>query len=32
MQEAKVQYTIEDIVNKMKKNNKKSDIKLIMKA
>ena len=32
MQEAKVQYSIEDIVNKMKKNNKKSDIKLIMKA
>ena len=32
MQEAKVQYTIEDIVNKMKKNNKKTDIKLIMKA
>ena len=32
MQEAKVQYTIEDIVNKMKNNNKKSDIKLIMKA
>ena len=29
MQEAKVQYTIEDIVNKMKKNNKKSDIKII---
>lgn len=32
MQEAKVEYTIEDIVSKMKKNNKKADIKLIMKA
>lgn len=32
MQEAKVQYTIEDIVNKMKKNNRKTDIKLILKA
>ena len=30
MQEAKVQYTIEDIVNKMKKNNKKSDWKEIL--
>ena len=26
MQEAKVEYTIEDIVSKMKKNNKKADI------
>ena len=32
MQEAKVQYTIEDIINKMKKNNRKSDTKLILKA
>lgn len=32
MQEAKVQYTIEDIINKMKKNNKKTDSKLILKA
>ena len=32
MQEAKIEYTIEDIVNKMKKNNKKSDTKLILKA
>lgn len=32
MQEAKVQYTIDDIVNKMKKNNRKTDTKLILKA
>ena len=32
MQEAKVQFTIEDIVNKMKKNNRKTDSKLILKA
>ena len=32
MQEAKMQFTIEDIVNKMKKNNRKSDSKLIVKA
>ena len=32
MQEAKIEYTIDDIVNKMKKNNKKTDTKLILKA
>ena len=32
MQEAKVQYTIDDIINKMKKNNRKTDTKLILKA
>ena len=32
MQESNKQFTIEDIVNKMKKNNKKSDTKLILKA
>ena len=32
MQETKVQYTIENIINKMKKNNKKTDSKLILKA
>jgi len=32
MQEMKTQFTIEDIVSKMKKNNKKSDTKLILKA
>ena len=32
MQEAKALYTIDDIVNKMKKNNRKNDIKLILKA
>ena len=32
MQEAKIEYTIEDIINKMKKNNKKTDIKLITRA
>ena len=32
MQETKTQYTIEDIINKMKKNNKKTDTKLILKA
>ena len=29
---AKIEYTIEDIINKMKNNNKKTDIKLITKA
>ena len=32
MQEANKQFTIEDILNKMKKNNRKSDAKLILKA
>ena len=32
MQESKKEYTIDDIVNKMKENNKKSDIKLIRRA
>ena len=32
MQESNKQFKIEDIVNKMKKNNKKSDTKLILKA
>ena len=32
MQEANTQYTIEDIINKMKKNNRRTDTKLIMKA
>jgi len=32
MQEAKIEYTIEDIINKMKKNNRRSDTKLILKA
>ena len=32
MQEAKTEYTIEDIINKMKKNNRKSDTKLITRA
>ena len=32
MQEANKQFTIEDILNKMKKNNRKSDTKLILKA
>ena len=32
MQEAKIEYTIEDIINRMKKNNKKTDVKLITKA
>ena len=32
MQEANIQVTIDDIVNKMKKNNKKSDSKIILKA
>ena len=32
MQEAKMEYTIEDIINKMRKNNKKSDVKLITRA
>ena len=32
MQEAKVQYTIEDVVNKMRKNNRRTDTKLILKA
>ena len=32
MQESNRQFTIDDIVNRMKKNNKKSDSKLILKA
>ena len=32
MQEAKIEYTIDDIINKMKKNNRKTDTKLILKA
>ena len=32
MKETTQEFTIEDIVNKMKKNNKKSDVKLIMEA
>ena len=32
MQEANKQITIEEIINKMKKNNKKSDSKIILKA
>ena len=32
MQESKIEYTIDDIINKMKNNNKKSDVKLIRKA
>ena len=32
MQEAKTEHTIEEIIEKMKKNNKKTDTKLIMKA
>ena len=32
MQEANVEYTIDDIVNKMKKNNRRSDSKLIQRA
>ena len=32
MQEAKIQYTIEDVIAKMKENDKKTDTKLIMKA
>ena len=32
MQETKTQYNIDDIVTKMKKNNRKSDTKLILKA
>ena len=32
MQEANIEYTIENIVEKMKKNNRRSDIKLITKA
>ena len=32
MKESKQEFTIDDIVNKMKKNNKKSDSKLILKA
>ena len=32
LQESKIEHTIEDIIEKMKKNNKKTDIKLITKA
>ena len=32
MQEANIEYTIDDIVNKMKKNNRRSDSKLIQRA
>ena len=32
MQEAKIEFTIEDIINKMKKNNRRTDTKLILKA
>ena len=32
MQESKIEYTIDDIINKMKENNKRSDIKLIRRA
>jgi len=32
MQEAKLEYTIDDIINKMKKNNRRTDTKLILRA
>ena len=32
MQEAKQEFTIDDIISKMKKNNKKTDVKLILRA
>ena len=32
MQEANIQYSIDEILNKMKRNNRKSDAKLILKA